>query len=114
MSPLNKRILRKKKGGSPIIKYLFAIIFLAAVIFLLFYYKFDNRTIYERTLGFFKSEIEKSPSVTIIGSDKEIKSNRNKGTTEKEKTETHQKSSPKPLEEKDEIEEVIKKKLDTK
>jgi len=114
MSPLNKRILRKKKSGSPVIKYIFLIVFVAAAVYILFYHRFNDRTIYERTLGFFRSEIEKSPSVSIIGTEREIKPNRNKGTAEKLKIKTPEKNNPGPSEEKDEIEEIIKKKLNTK
>ncbi|MCX7944899.1 MAG: hypothetical protein N2746_10375 [Deltaproteobacteria bacterium] len=110
MSPLDKRIAYKKKSSFSIGKYLLYFLVLATIAYLLFYHRFNNKTIYERAVGFFKSELEKSPNISIIDADKEIK-NVIKNTHKKD-TAFDQKNTPQKLNsEKDEIEEVIKKKL---
>lgn len=113
MSPLNRRIAYKKKGGFPFVKYLVFIVIFVVAFYLLFYQKFENKTIYERVVGFFKSEIEKTPSVTIKEADKELK--------DLSKREAHKEDNPAKKEapkatdsDQDEIEEVIKKKLNQK
>lgn len=110
MSPLNRRIVYRKKDRSPLLRYLFVLIFISAVIYLLFYFRVDNKTIYERSVGFFKSEIEKSPSVTIVESKKDIPG------AERHRPAVGRSLEPKKdskidSQEGDEIEEIIKKKL---
>ncbi len=113
MSPLKKRIAYKKKSGFPAGKYILYLIIFAAAVYVLFYHRFDNRTIYERVTGFFRSEIEKSPSVSIVDADREVK----KVIRNEQKRENHSPDKEpvnKTDTEKDEIEEVIKKKLEGK
>lgn len=110
MSPLNKRIAYKKKNKSPIARYIFIIALVSLIAYFLFYHRFDGKTVYERVVGFFKSEIEKSPSISIVNADKEVKKffkNEPKNNNIPSIKESGDKSSN----EGDEIEEVIKKKL---
>ncbi len=115
MSPLNRRIAYKKKSGFPVVKYLIILIFLSTLIYLLFYYKWENKTIYERAIGFFRSEIEKSPAITILESEKNTHRNKNSDQRNKkpEQDSENQRNNQqnKEQQEKDEIEEIIKKKL---
>ncbi|MGC9044381.1 MAG: hypothetical protein ACP5KG_11060 [Myxococcota bacterium] len=113
MSPLNKRIAYKKRGGLPVLKYFLLIVIFVVAFYLLFYHKFENRTIYERVAGFFKSEIEKTPSVTIKEADKGVKS-LSKREIPDDNPPTKKESPKNGGEEKDEIEEVIKKRLKEK
>lgn len=109
-APLNRRIAYRKKGRSPLLRYLFILLFISAVIYLLFYFRLGDRTIYERGVGFFKSEIEKSPSVTIVESNNDIHGAK-QHRPGVEKSLEPKKDSKIDSREGDEIEEIIKKKL---
>jgi len=113
VSPLRKRIAYKKKGGSPLLRYIMFLIIAVAAFYLLFYHRFENKTIYETFVGYFKSEVEKSPSITIINADKEAKKIGPKEYN-KEKKPEKEKNKPGSESSKDEIEEVIRKKLNEK
>lgn len=113
MSPLDKRIAYKKKSGFNFGRFIIYLVIIAAFVYILFYHNFNGQSLYKRTVGFFKSEIEKSPSVSIRNAEKEIKKIL-KTDAKKETGPENSKKDAQKGEEGDEIEEVIKKKLDSR
>ncbi len=111
MCPLRKRIAYKKKSKFNAGKYILILVLIVVAIYLLFYHRFEKHTIYERAIGFFKSEIEKSTDITIVDADKEVKKII-KGEPKKDNAGSNKGDSTQKTSEKDEIEEVIKKKLE--
>ncbi|MCX7957697.1 MAG: hypothetical protein N3B13_01465 [Deltaproteobacteria bacterium] len=113
MSPLRKRIAYKKKSSFSAGRFILYILLIAGAVYLLFFHRFENKTVYERVTGFFKSEIEKTPDVSISDADREIKKitkSEHKRTNQVSEKEDQKKSDS----DKDEIEEVIRKKLEGK